>query len=82
MEIVLSKKTARQFSRLPKTEQAKIKKKLLFLQKNPLVGKKLEGDLETERSLRAWPYRIIYMINKTEKRIEISDILHRQGAYK
>jgi mRNA-degrading endonuclease RelE of RelBE toxin-antitoxin system len=82
MELILSKKAAKQYLHLPKIEQIKIKKKLLLLQSNPLLGKKLEGELEADRSLRAWPYRIIYEVNKSAKRIEISDILHRQVAYK
>lgn len=82
MEVILSKNAAKQFAHLPKIEQTKIKKKLLLLSKKPLAGKKLAGELENDRSLRAWPYRIIYIINQRKKRVEVSNILHRQGAYK
>lgn len=82
MELILSRNAQKQYNRLPKQEQAKIKKKLLVLQQNPLIGKKLEGKLIGCRSLRAWPYRVIYKINDNEKRVEVNDILHRQAAYK
>lgn len=82
MKILLSKKASVHLSHLPKTEQRKIRMKLLLLENNPLIGKKLSGELSGDRSIRAWPYRIIYHINLQEKRIEVSDIIHRQGAYK
>lgn len=81
MEVIISKKAQRQYSRLPKPEQLKVGRKLKALEENPLAGEKLSGDLEGDRSLRAWPYRIIYSINKKGKRIEVSDIVHRQSAY-
>lgn len=82
MNIVLAKDAQKHYRKLPKADQVKIKKKLISLSKDPYEGKKLEGELKDRRSLRAWPYRIIYTINKKENRIEISAILHRQGAYK
>lgn len=77
MQFILSKDATKQLLRLPQSEQVKIKKKLTQLRENPLIGKKLEGELSNRRALRAWPYRIIYIINKKEKRVEISSIQHR-----
>lgn len=82
MNVILSKDAVKQYNKLPKTEQTKIKRKLQALQDDPLAGKPLTGDLSDFRSLRAWPYRIIYEINKHEKRIEVHKIAHRQGSYK
>lgn len=82
MDIVISKDAQKQYKRLPKSEQIKIKKKLLSLKTDPLAGKKLGGELKGRRVVRAWPYRIIYSINETENRVEVSEILHRQGVYK
>ena len=81
MNVWLAKDAQKQYKKLPKPEQAKIRKRLDILSQDPYAGKKLEGILKKRRSMRAWPYRIIYSINKS-KNIEISDILHRQGAYK
>lgn len=82
MLLVLSRDASRHCAHLPVSLQKKIKRKLILLEANPLLGKKLSGDLEGNYSLRAWPYRIIYQINDNEKRIEVSAILHRQGAYR
>jgi len=82
MQVVISKNAAKQFGRLPQSEQRKIKKKLIQLETEPLAGKKLAGELADYRSLRIWPYRIIYSINKDLSQVEVSEILHRQGAYK
>lgn len=82
MQIVLSKKAQKNYKKIPKIEQKKIKEKLVALKRNPLIGKKLDAEYADFRSLRAWPYRIIYHINKSKQQIEIAAILHRQGAYK
>lgn len=81
MLVILSKDAEKQYKRLPKPDKIKVKKKLLMLQEDPTVGKKLVGDLAGTRSLRAWPYRIIYEINKGKNRVEVHKIAHRQGAY-
>ena len=82
MDLILSRDAKKQYKHLPKSEQQKIKKKLVALSHNPSSGKKLEGKLKGRYVTRAWPYRIIYLINRDKNRVEVSDILHRQGAYK
>ncbi len=82
MQVILSEKASREFRRLPKPDQSKIKIRLTLLKDNPLAGKKLEGKLKNDRSLRAWPYRIIYSSNKKMNRVEVSGILHRKESYK
>lgn len=82
MLVIFSGDTKKQYEQLPKKEQIKVHKKLLLLAENPTVGKKLTGQLWGIRSLRAWPYRIIYEINEKEKRIEVLKIAHRQGVYR
>jgi len=82
MAIIITPKAQRQYNLLSRTEQAKIKKKLVILENEPFAGKKLSGDLNGLRSLRAWPYRIIYFINKNQEIIYVVSIAHRQGVYK
>lgn len=82
MDVILAKDAQKQYKRLPKSEQIKIRKRLAAISQNPFVGKKLEGELKQRLAVRAWPYRIIYTINEFANRVEVSDILHRQGAYK
>lgn len=82
MQVILSKDAAKQFNHLVKSEQKKIKKKLILLESDPLAGKKLSGEFAGNFTLRAWPYRIMYKINGQNQRVEVSAILHRQGVYK
>ena len=77
MQIIVTPKALKQYNNLPKTEQTKIKKKLLVLEQNSQEGKKLSGEYAELRSLRAWPYRIIYYINNAQKKIFIVTIAHR-----
>lgn len=80
MRVIVTPKAIEQYEKLPKSEKAKIKRKIAILEDNPLAGKKLGGELLELRSLRAWPYRIIYCI-VDHKFIKIASILHRQRAY-
>ena len=79
LQVIITPKARKQYKHLPSREQTKIKKKLIALGDDPYAGKKLAGALEKLRSLRAWPYRIIYYIDK--KKIFVVSIIHRQGAY-
>ena len=82
MQVIITPKALRQYQHLPKSEQVKIKKRLLILEQNPQEGKKLSGKLSGIRSLKVWPYRIIYFINKKQKQVFVITIAHRQGVYK
>jgi mRNA-degrading endonuclease RelE of RelBE toxin-antitoxin system len=82
MQVIVTPKALKQYKHLPKTEQAKIKKKALVLEQNSQEGKKLSGEYAELRSLRAWPYRIIYYIDNAQKKIYIVTVAHRQGVYK
>jgi len=82
MEVIVTPKALKQYHHLPKTEQAKIKKKLLLLEQNAKEGKKLSGEYNELRSLRAWPYRIVYFIDNKVDKIYVVTIAHRQGVYK
>ena len=80
LQVIITPKAQKQYNHLPSKEQSKIKKKLMTLGNDPYSGKKLSGELAELRSLRVWPYRIIYYIE--EDKIFITSIIHRQGAYK
>lgn len=82
MQVILTPEAQKQYKKLPVQVQNKIRKKLLLLEVVSLIGKKLEGELNNYRSVRAWPYRIIYLVEKSEGKIYVTSIIHRQGAYK
>lgn len=81
MEIELTPTAKKQLKKLPKSEVKKIARKLFSLESNPHSAKKLEGKLKDRYVIRAWPYRIIYVIVHNSK-IQIEIIEHRQGVYK
>lgn len=81
MEIELTPTAKKQLKKLPKSEVKKIARKLFFVESNPFSAKKLEGKLKDRYVVRAWPYRIIYVIVGTSK-IQVEVIEHRQGVYK
>ena len=79
LQVIITPKAQKQYDHLPKSVQVKIKKKLGTLINDPYAGKKLSGELAQLRSLRAWPYRIIYYIAKDK--VFVTSIIHRQGVY-
>lgn len=80
MQIEYKPETLKQLKKLPQKEQKKVLKKIVLLSQNPHSGKNLKGELDGLKSFRAWPYRIIYEINKGS--LIIFTISHRQGVYK
>ncbi|KKS98118.1 MAG: hypothetical protein UV73_C0003G0060 [Candidatus Gottesmanbacteria bacterium GW2011_GWA2_43_14] len=79
MRIEYKSTVLKQFKKIPATEIRKILKKIEMVPENPLVGKPLRVELEGLRSLRAWPYRIVYEIKG--KKIIIISVTHRQSVY-
>jgi mRNA-degrading endonuclease RelE of RelBE toxin-antitoxin system len=82
MEIRISEQARKQYKKLSKIEQRKVAQKIQTIVDNPYVGKKLAGELDNRWSIRAWPYRVLYRIDKKQKSVEIISIAHRQGVYK
>lgn len=80
-QVFFTTQAQKDISRLPKREINKIKRGLALLEQNSLAGKKLTGKLRDLYSLKAWPYRIIYLINKG-KEVWIIHIMHRKEVYR
>lgn len=80
-ELILSRKAEKELSDLTKKDRERVIKKLRLLREGPLSGKPLLGKLAGFRSLRVWPYRIIYEFEKP-RRVAVHKILHRQEVYK
>lgn len=81
-QIYIAKKTKKELDKISSNYQKKITDSILLLSKNPFLGKKLKGDLEGYYSLKIWPYRIIYQVDKKNNIVLILKIAHRQGIYK
>ncbi len=81
MPLFLTRTFQKNFERLPKDSRDKIEAALLELSSNPLMGKRLLGQLDGEFSLRVGSYRIIYFIDK-EKNIWAETVRHRKEVYR
>jgi len=82
MQVIVTPNALKQYNHLVIKDQVKVKKKLLSLEQDPFSGKKLSGSFSDVRSLRVWPYRILYTIDTKMSKIFIVTIAHRQGVYK
>lgn len=82
MRVEYSETARKQLKRLPRDKQIKVLQKIEKLKNDPYAGKKLKGEFEGLRSLKTWPYRIIYRYLPQEKLLFINVIQHRQKVYK
>lgn len=82
MKLEYSGRAQKDLVRLPKAKAGAVLKKIELLQNSPFLGKKLGGKFSGCRSLKVWPYRVIYQINKWQRIIWIVTVEHRQGVYK
>jgi len=82
MKVEFSYTARKELKKLPKNKEIKVLKTIQKLKKDPYAGKKLKGVFEGLRSLKVWPYRIIYRFSPQDKLFFINEIQHRQRAYK
>ena len=82
MRVEYSNTAAKQLKKLPKEKQLKVLQTIEKLKNDPYSGKKLKGEFEDLRSLKVWPYRIIYRFLPQDKLLFINVIQHRQRVYK
>jgi len=76
----LKSRAEKELNSLPKRDYYRVIIALVGLAADPFVGKKLEGKYKDYYSLRVWPHRIIYQINKRELLVFVIRISHRRGV--
>ena len=74
-------KARKNLDKIPEDYRGRIIETLREIASNPFFGKKLSGKRADQYSVRVWPYRIIYIIKKTELIVLVIDVGHRQGVY-
>lgn len=82
MKIVYRDEAVKHLKKLGSAEKQKAKKKIQSLLLNPLVGKKLKGELEGLRSHKAWPLSIIYIFDQNSQTITIITVDYRGNVYR
>ncbi len=75
-------KALKELASLPKKDQERIVGMFDVLRENPFAGKQLEGKFKGLRSLRVWPYRIIYVIDQRIITVTVLKIGHRKDVYR
>ncbi len=61
--VEVKKKANKAIRALPAKDRECVLAALNILRENPLAGKPLEGEYKGFRSLRVWPYRILYVLD-------------------
>jgi len=79
--LVAPRKARKDIDRVDKRQRQRILTALELIQAEPYSGKKLDGH-PSRYSLRVWPYRIVYELDKQQQVIVVIRIGHRQGIYK
>lgn len=80
-KVIYRNQARKALEQIPKQWQSRIFKVIESLRSNPYQGKKLKGELADLFSIRVWPYRITYLVDRQTITIVIFSIGHRQGVY-
>lgn len=80
-KLLITKKAEKNLDKLPENYRLRVRETLRDIVYDPFSGKKLSGKKKGQYSVRVWPYRIIYTVEKRELIIIVIDIDHRQGVY-
>lgn len=80
-QVKIKEGAKRQISKLSLRDVKRVMIAIYGLSMNPYIGKKLDGEFKGFWSLRAWPFRIIYEIQKKELVVFVVKIGHRRDVY-
>ena len=79
---VYSNRARKSIKAIPAKIRSRIEQGIFGILTDPYSGKPLQGQFKGFYSLKIWPYRVVYMINKEKRILEVFDVGHRQGIYK
>ena len=80
--VFLKPKAQKQFDALSVKDRGRVFNASEGLRDDPFAGKKLQGELYGFYSLRVWPYRIIYTIEKRIITVTVVAIGQRKEIYR
>lgn len=80
--VVFSKKAKKDYDRLPAKDQIRVESVIELLEMDPFSGKKMQGDMAEYYTVRLWPYRILYTIERNIVTVTVVAIGHRKDVYR
>lgn len=80
--VIVAVQAKNQLRKLPKAHQAPIIDSLKDVQQGPLIGKPLTRELTGLFSDRVGLYRIIYSVQKKDRKVVVLAIGHRATVYR
>ncbi len=80
--VVLKSTAVKQLRKLPSKDQDRIRSAIDHLAEDPFCGKTMQGECKGIFSIRIWPYRILYVIQKKILTVTVITIGHRKDVYK
>lgn len=80
--IIIRRNAQKQAKKIPKKDQKRLNAAIVSLQTDPFQGKQLQNDLEGAWTIRVWPYRIVYIIEKRIVTVTVLRIGHRKDVYR
>ncbi|MFM2381835.1 MAG: hypothetical protein RLZZ76_602 [Candidatus Parcubacteria bacterium] len=81
-QVLLTRESEKNLAKLPEQKRALVFRALDGIASDPFLGKALKGELKGIYSLRVWPFRILYRIEKRKLIVLILSIPHRKDAYR
>lgn len=81
-KVLLHRQAEKDLKKLPKNVLKAVLRALELLEKNPLAGLPLRGELEGKRKYRIGDFRIIYQFFPKEKTVVVFKIESRGQVYK
>lgn len=75
--VYISKSIRKSLLRVPSPWLQRVESVIDTLCYDPWIGEKMSGKLSNCRKIRVWPYRIIYKLDKENRKVEIVEVGHR-----
>ena len=80
--VIFTKRANKDYKKLSVKDQNRVAECIEDLHQQPFAGKKLDGEHDGYWSIRVWPYRIIYTIEKHIITVMIVAIGYRKDVYR
>ena len=79
--IIIDSQARKDMKKISADIQRRVSAAIDILRENPFAGKRLKGDLIGLWTLRVWPYRILYIVERKIITVTVLEVAHRQGVY-